>query len=86
MTPDRRQRRWCFMDLVTDPVSGRLRETAVWSSAGKASLLWGFFWQLHHGGVSEWYAGIFVGAVIFHELGSRLLSNRQQNAQEAPHV
>lgn len=83
---ERRHRRWCVMDLVTDHHTGKLRETLVWSNFGKAALLWGFFWQLHHDGISEWYAGIMVGALIMHELGSRLMNQKQQalDIQEQP--
>lgn len=32
---ERRARRWCVMDLVTDHVTGKLRESYVWSNIGK---------------------------------------------------
>ena len=37
MTPtvDRRSRKWCVMDLVTDHQTGKLREAYVWSNIGK---------------------------------------------------
>ena len=39
---ERRLRKWCFVDLVTDPYSGKLRETLLWSNLGKASALFWF--------------------------------------------
>ena len=37
---DRRERSWKFSDLVTDPITGRMREAFVWSNLGKALSAW----------------------------------------------
>ena len=46
---EKRVRRWCFTDLITDPVTGKLRETLLWSNAGKASALGWFSYKCYHG-------------------------------------
>lgn len=46
---ERRKRLWCVMDLVTDPVSGKLRETLFWSNMGKGSALGWFGWHCYKG-------------------------------------
>ncbi len=80
--PDRRARKWSLRDLITDWQTGKLRETLIWSNTGKAAMLYGFMYQLYHDQLTEWYAGIFVGAVIFHELTSRLVSQREHAADQ----
>lgn len=32
-------RKWCFMDLVTNHQTGKLRETALWTNAFKLAVL-----------------------------------------------
>lgn len=77
-------RKWSFRDLVTDHQTGKLRETAVWSNAGKAAMLYAFLYQTQNDQLTEWFAGVFVGALIFHELTSRVLNQRQQTMDKAP--
>lgn len=43
-----KDRRWCFMDLVTDPMTGKLKETLLWSNLGKLSALAWFSWKCYH--------------------------------------
>ena len=45
---ERRVRRWCVTDLVCDPYSGKLKETLLWSNAGKASALFWFSWKCYN--------------------------------------
>lgn len=45
---ERRARRWCVTDLVTDPYSGKLKETLLWSNLGKLSALVWFSWKCYH--------------------------------------
>lgn len=45
---EKRGRRWCFTDLVTDPYSGKLKETLLWSNLGKASALYWLSWKCFH--------------------------------------
>lgn len=41
--------RWCLMDLVCDPVTGKLKETLLWSNLGKLSALIWFSWKCYKG-------------------------------------
>ena len=42
-------RKWCVMDLVVDHRTGKLRESAVWSNVGKASMTWAFIYTVMGG-------------------------------------
>ena len=78
MKPDRRKRRWCVMDLVTDHQTGKLRETSLWSNVGKLVMTWAFCYVVYKGGSSEslWLA--YGSIVVVHEAASRFLNQRQQ--------
>lgn len=82
MAKERRARRWCFMDLVTDPRTGKLRETLLWSNVGKAAMTVGFLWVVYQGGTSEFLWLTYGGIVIFHEIGSRAMNQRQQKLDQ----
>ena len=71
-------RRWCFMDLVTDHQTGKLRETALWSNVGKAAMTWGFIYAILQGGNSEWIWLAYGSIVILHETAARMLNQKQQ--------
>ena len=79
---DRRSRRWCVVDLVTDHTSGKLRETLVWSNVGKLACLWAFVYRVLHGSDTESLWAIVMGILTAHEIVSRYLSNRLGLAQE----
>lgn len=46
---EKRSRKWCLTDLVTDPYNGKLKETLLWSNLGKASALVWFSWKCYEG-------------------------------------
>ena len=79
---ERRERRWCFLDLVVDHRSGKLRETAVWSNVGKAAMTVAFLWVVYRGGSSEWLWLTYGGVVVFHETAARVM-NRKDREQDA---
>lgn len=83
MKNDRRRRRWCVMDLVTDHQTGKLRETAVWSNVGKAAMTWAFCWVIYKGGTSEslWLA--YGSIVVIHEATARFFNQRQEKIDQA---
>ena len=78
MKPDRRKRRWCFLDLVTDHQTGKLRESAVWSNTGKACMTWAFVYTVLGGHGSEWLWLAYGGIVVAHASVERVLNKRQQ--------
>lgn len=63
---------------MTDHETGRLRESSVWSNAGKLAMTWAFVYVVLHGDSSEFlwlaYGGVVVGA----EIGARILNQKQQ--------
>lgn len=71
-------RKWCFMDLVVDHRTGKLRESAVWSNVGKASMTWAFLYTVLTGHGSEWLWLTFGGIVVAHASVERLLNQKQQ--------
>mgnify|MGYP003387226886 CR=1 FL=1 len=73
---ERRKRRWCVMDLVCDPVSGKLKETLVWSNAGKASALGWFSWKCYHGIDTEWLWLIVMTILTAHAAFSQFIMSR----------
>ncbi len=72
------RRRWCVMDLVTDHQTGKLRESAVWSNVGKASMTWAFIYTVINGHGSEWLWLTFGGIVVAHASVERMLNQKQQ--------
>jgi len=75
------ERRWCFMDLVTDKTTGRLRESAISSIAGKSTLTWAVIYTTLHTGLTEWLVFAYGAIVIGHESISRVLNQRQQTLE-----
>ena len=71
---------WHFRDLVTDHTTGKLRETAVWSNIGKASMTWAFVYTVFYakGGFSELLWVAYGSIVVAHELTSRYFNQKQQ--------
>ena len=80
------ERKWCVMDLVTDHQSGKLRESSVWSNAGKAAVLWAYVKLVAAGNFEA--MTLVIGAVLIgHEVGSRMMNMKQQQAaQEKPNA
>ena len=75
---EKRQRRWCFMDLVTDHKTGKMRETAFWSNIGKGCMTVAFCWVIAKGGSSEWLWVAYGGIVVLHEATARVLNQRDR--------
>ena len=75
------ERKWCVMDLVTDHASGKLRESSVWSNVGKAVVTWMYVEHVSADNF-ETMTLVLVGAVIGHEIVSRLTNAKQQASQE----
>ena len=71
-------RKWCFLDLVTDHQTGKLRETAVWSNVGKCAMTWAFVYTVLRGNGSEWLWAAYGGIVVMHETAARFFNQRQQ--------
>ena len=71
-------RKWCFMDLVVDHQTGKLRESAVWSNIGKAVMTWGFVYTVWTGHSSEWLWVAYGGIVVSAEVVARVLNQKQQ--------
>lgn len=70
-------RLWCIRDLFVDHQTGKLRETAVWSNAFKASALVAycrFVSATNFETMTVAAGGIFLA----HEIGARILNQRQQ--------
>ena len=85
MSVAKTSRRWCFMDLVTDHQTGKLRETALWSNVGKLAMTWAFVFTVWKGGSSEWLWVAYGAIVVLHEASARFYNQRQQqlDKQEA---
>lgn len=71
-------RRWYVMDLVVDHKTGKLRESAVWSNVGKASMTWAFIHTVMGGHGSEWLWIAYGGIVVAHASVERVLNQKQQ--------
>ena len=71
-------RKWCVRDLFVDHQTGKLRETAVWSNVGKASMTMAFIWAIFHGQQSEWLWISYGGIIVSHEATARFFNQRQQ--------
>ena len=71
-------RKWCVMDLVVDHRTGKLRESAVWSNVGKASMTWAFVYTVMGGHGSEWLWIAYGGLVVAHASVERVLNQKQQ--------
>ena len=71
------QRKWCFMDLVVDHQTGKLRETALWSNAGKAAILWEYARYVNATNY-ETFTGVMAGILVIHETVARFMNQRQQ--------
>ena len=73
---DRRVRRWCVMDLVTDPHSGKMRETLLWSNLGKATALVCFIYNVYSGTDSEWLWLVVMAVLTCHAAFSQYISTK----------
>ncbi len=77
-------RKWCVMDLVVDHKTGKLRESAVWSNVGKASMTWAFIYTVWGGTGSEWLWIAYGGIVVAHASVERVLNQKQQSIDKEP--
>ncbi len=69
-------RRWCVMDLVTDPATGKLKETLLWSNLGKFSALVWFWWKCYSDLDQEWLWWIVLVVLTAHAAFSQLVMSR----------
>lgn len=78
-------RLWCFRDLFVDHQTGKLRETAVWSNVGKATMTWAFIYTVYSGKgtFSELLWVAYGSIVVAHELTSRYFNQKQQTLDKA---
>lgn len=74
------ERKWCVMDLVVDHQTGKLRETALWSNIGKATMTWAFIYTVFYakGSFSELLWAAYGSIVVCHELAARYFNQQQQ--------
>lgn len=73
---DRRLRRWCVMDLVTDPISGTLKETLLYSNLGKVSALIWFSWKCYNDRDTEMLWLIVMGILTAHAVFSQFIMSK----------
>lgn len=78
---DRRGRRWLLSDLICDHVTGRLRESAVWSNIGKLAILYAYFGNVAAGNF-ETMSGVVAVTLLGHDIGNRLINLKAQAAQK----
>lgn len=73
---EKRKRLWCVMDLVTDHVTGKLRESACWSNVGKAGVM-GAYIKFVNATNFELFTLTIAAVIIGHDVGNRLLNQKQ---------
>lgn len=71
------ERKWCVMDLVTDHVTGKLRESSVWSNLGKGAVIWAYI-KFVSAATFEPMTLVLGVLLLGHEAGSRILNMKQQ--------
>ena len=75
-----RRYEWHFRDLITDPTTGRLKETLVFSVSGKAAALGWFSYKCYYGDDTEWLWLIVMGVLTMHAAFSQFVTTRFGNA------
>lgn len=75
---------WHWRDLFTDHQTGKLRETAIWSNAGKGAMTIGFLYAVFTGHSSEWLWATYGGVVVLHEVAARVMNQKQQKIDKEP--
>lgn len=80
---DRRKRRWCIMDLVTNHQTGKIRETAFWSNICKASATFAYLKYVRAENY-ETMTAVLVGALIVHEVVKAKQNQDQQKLDKEP--
>jgi len=68
---------WSLKDLIVDHSTGKLRETALWSNIGKASMTWAFIYTILKGTGSEWLWLAYGGIVVAHESTARFFNQKE---------
>lgn len=83
---DRRKRRWCFVDLITDPYSGKMKETLLWSNLGKLSALLWFSWKCYNDDdtIELWFVVMLV--LTAHAAFSQVVSLKFGGPAEKPEL
>lgn len=69
-------RLWCLMDLVTDPKTGKLRETLVWSNLGKLAALSWFCVDCYKGTDTEFQWLTVMGVLTCHAAFSQFIMSK----------
>lgn len=67
---EKRKRLWCFMDIVTDHVTGKLRESAMWSNIFKGGVFWAYL-KFVSATNYETMTMVAAGIIIGHDLANR---------------
>ena len=70
-------RKWCIMDLLTDPQTGKLRETKLWSNAIKLAV---FISYLRYVTATNFETMTAVAAGIL--IGHELIKTKQNQDQQ----
>lgn len=78
---EKRVRKWCFMDLVTDPTTGRLAESKLWSNGGKAGVLF-FYCKFVSATNFETMTLVMLGALIGHAVVATNMSIKREASQQ----
>ena len=71
-------RKWCFMDLVTNHQTGKLRETALFSVVGKITLTWAMVYSTLHEKFNFELWSAYGVLVIGHEIWKANQNQAQQ--------
>jgi hypothetical protein len=79
-------RKWCFMDLVVDHQTGKLRESSVWTNVGKAVMTWAFVYTILDDKGSEWLWLAYGGIVVSAEVVARVLNQKQQQIDKQSNI
>lgn len=74
--------KWHWRDLFVDHQTGKLRESALWINIGKAALTFGFLWVVVNGESSDWLWLTYGGVIVGHELGARVMNQKQQKLND----
>jgi len=80
-------RKWCFMDLVTNHQTGKLRETALFSVVCKTAMTIAFLYQVFKEGATfnEGLWMIYGGYLIAHEV-YKAKQNQDQQKLDKEHA
>lgn len=81
---DNPDRKWCIRDMFVDHQTGRLRETAVWSSVCKICMTWAFVYSVLHEHFNELLWVAYGSIMLGHEAYARYMNQRQHQMDKEP--